>query len=103
MKTIADQSTRDELVRRIKTLNANSKAVWGKMNVYQMVRHCAIWEEMALGKKKYKQVFIGRLFGKMALKNMIKDDAPVKQNMPTMPGFKITENGDVEAEKFTRK
>jgi hypothetical protein len=64
-----------------------------------MLKHCVQWEEMILGKRVYKQSFIGRLFGKSALKNMIKDETPVKRNMPTVSEFKIKENGDVEAEK----
>jgi hypothetical protein len=64
-----------------------------------MLKHCSMWEEMVLGKTMYKQSFIGKLFGKMALKGMLKDDSHVKKNMPTVPGFIITGTGDVEAEK----
>lgn len=99
MKTIFDNGTRQELIARIGTLNENSTAQWGKMTVYQMLKHCSLWEEMVLGKTTYKQSFIGKLFGKMALKGMLKDDSEVKKNMPTVPGFKITGTGDVEAEK----
>jgi hypothetical protein len=100
MNTIFDKATRDELINRISSLNENSKAQWGKMNIYQMLKHCTQWEEMALGKKKYKQSFLGRLFGKMALKDFIKDESPFKKNVPTVPAFKIKEqSGDVELEK----
>ena len=51
-----------------------------------------------LGKKKYKQSFIGKLFGKMALKDMMKDE-PIKKNLPTVPSFKIKGNGDIAGEK----
>ncbi|QEC77366.1 DUF1569 domain-containing protein [Mucilaginibacter ginsenosidivorax] len=99
MKTIFDKATRAEIIDRIGTLNESSTAQWGKMTVYQMLKHCSLWEEMVLGKTMYKQSFIGKLFGKMALKGMLKDDSPVKKNMPTVPGFNITGTGDVEAEK----
>jgi len=99
MKTILDKTTREELMARISSLNANSNAQWGKMTVYQMLKHCAVWEEMAQGKKLYKQVFLGRLFGKKALSDFIKNDKPVKRNLPTMPNFKMNGDGDVEAEK----
>src|SRR5580704_9166775 len=99
MKSIFDESTTDELIRRISMLNENSKAQWGKMDVYQMLKHCTLWEEMITGRLKTKRVFLGRLFGKMALKNMIKDENPVKRNMPTIPGFSIRDHGDVLTEK----
>ena len=98
MKSVFDKSTRDELIGRIQLLHENSTASWGKMNVYQMLKHCALWEEMLLGKKQYRQSFPGRLFGKIALKNMLKDE-PMKPNLPTVPSFKITGNGDVAAAK----
>ena len=53
---------------------------------------------MALGKEKYKQSFIGRLYGKMALKDMMKDE-PIKKNLPTVPSFKIKEDTNVDEEK----
>jgi Protein of unknown function (DUF1569) len=99
MKTIFDKTTRDELITRINTLNENSTAQWGKMNIYQMLRHCRLWEEMILGKRKYKRVFIGRLFGKMALKIVLKDQNPLRRNSPTIPELIIKENGNILSEK----
>jgi hypothetical protein len=99
MKSIFDKATRDEIINRINTLNENSKAQWGKMNVSQMMKHCTQFEEMSLGKKKYKQSFLGKLFGKIALKDMLKDE-PIKKNLPTVPSFKIRENNfDLANEK----
>ncbi len=100
MKTVFDKVTRDELIGRINTLNENSKARWGAMNVRQMVKHCTLWEEMAHGKTKSKRVLLGYLFGKIALKSMIGDDRPVKRNMPTLPQLRVhEETGDLSAAK----
>ena len=100
MKTVFDETTRDELITRINTLNENSTAQWGKMNIYQMLKHCTLYEEMVLGKNKYKRAFLGRLFGKMALKELIGDESPVRRNLPTLPELKITENnGDIVSER----
>jgi hypothetical protein len=99
MKTIFDKTTRDELIKRINTLHENSRAQWGKMTLYQMIRHCGIWEEMILGKKQYKRVFLGRLFGRMALKELLKDESPIRRNLPTVPAFKVSGDGDASVEK----
>jgi len=100
MKSVFDKSTRDELIARINTLNENSKAQWGKMNIYQMLKHCVLCEEMYLGRKKYKRAFIGRVFGKIGLRDILKDERPLQKNAPTSAAFKITEGtGDVLAEK----
>jgi len=99
MKTVLDKTTRQELVNRINMLNENSAAQWGKMNAYQMLKHCTIWDEW-VKKQTNKQVFIGRLFGRMALKKVLKDDAPLSHNTPTLPEFRIKETtGDINAEK----
>lgn len=100
MKTTLDKATRDELIRRIGNLNENSQAQWGKMNVSQMLRHCTAWEELVSGRQKFKRVLAGRIFGKMALRSVLKDETPLRRNTPTAPEFKITtDGGDVKAEK----
>jgi hypothetical protein len=98
MKNLFDQTIRNELITRIQTLDEHRQPQWGRMTVSQMLRHCMLWEEMALGKQLYKQSFLGRLFGKIALKDMLRDE-PMKPNLPTVPGFKITGDGDAAAEK----
>ena len=50
MKTIFDKVTRDELIGRISLLNVNSTAQWGKMNIYQMLNHCTLYDEWILGR-----------------------------------------------------
>lgn len=100
MKTVFDKSTIAELIARIDTLDENSKPLWGKMNIYQMLKHCVLCEEMYLGKQQYKRKFIGRLFGRIALRNLLKDENPIQRNAPTADAFIVTETtGDIIAEK----
>lgn len=99
MKTLFDDKTRAGLVARINKLDEHSQPQWGKMTVYQMIKHCAKWDDMLLGKTTYKQSLLGRIVGKFALKDMMKDE-PAKHNLPTVPSFKITGNGDVAAAKI---
>ena len=55
---------------------------------------------MILQNKKYNRVFIGLLFGKIFLKNELKDDRPMRQNNPTIPALVIKEtDGDIESAK----
>lgn len=98
MKTVFDDLTREELIQRVNKLKEDSTAQWGKMNVSQMMRHCSQWDEMALGKTRYKQSLLGKLFGKMGLRDMMKD-APIKRNLPTVSSFVIKEQLDFNAEK----
>lgn len=98
MKTVLDKSTREELIQRISKLTENSPRQWGKMNVYQMIRHCVLCEEMYLGKTLYKRVLIGRIFGKMGLKDILTNG--FKKDLRTSSDFKVKEtSGNVIAEK----
>ena len=100
MKTIFEQTTRDELIARINKLDGNSKAQWGKMKVYQMLKHCTLWDEWMQNDKKNKRAFVGLLFGKIALKRILKDESPLTHNTPTLPELRIKEqSGDIESEK----
>lgn len=100
MKSIFDKTTRDKTIDRIKSLNEGCYAQWGKMNVSQMVRHCALCEELYQGKLTVKRSFLGRIIGKIALKNLLTDDKPLGRNAPTSSTFIISGHvPDIEAEK----
>ena len=96
MKTVFDQSVVHELSGRIGKLNGDAQRKWGKMNVYEMLKHCVVTEHMFLGDKQYKQLFVGKLFGKIALKGVLKNDLPLKKNQPTHPEFQIKGTGDIK-------
>src|SRR5690554_4336801 len=99
MKTIFDDNTRDRLIVRIENINEENKARWGKMNIYQMLQHNTYWNDWILGSNNhtYKQAFIGKIFGKIALKRMIKDEQPFGKNIPTSEQFKPKAlNGDLD-------
>ncbi|MEO6818539.1 MAG: DUF1569 domain-containing protein [Ginsengibacter sp.] len=103
MTTIFEKSTRDELIKRINSLDKNSKAQWGKMNIFQMVKHNSFWNSwvVGVGNHQYKQAFIGKLFGKMVLRKMVNDSKPIDKNVPTSRQFKIPEvDGDLDGEKL---
>lgn len=99
MKTIFDRPTIAALTTRIQTLRATDQAEWGKMTVYQMLKHCTLCEEMFQGKKRYKRLFIGRLFGRMVLQRLLKEDNSLKRNQPTHPTLRITGTGNYVAEQ----
>jgi hypothetical protein len=100
MKSLLDRATRDELINRINSITEDSKPAWGQMNAYQMLKHCTLAEEMYLGRKRYKQTWMGSLFGRMALRYVLKSDNPFPRNAKTIPALKVSEkNGDLELQK----
>jgi uncharacterized damage-inducible protein DinB len=100
MKSVLDPSARQELIDRINSLDENSTAKWGQMNVYQMLKHCVLCEELYLGKRTEKRALMGRIFGKMGLRNILREDKPFPKGAPTSASFKVVEQtGDIVSEK----
>jgi hypothetical protein len=92
-------STTAELTRRIDQLNPQSQAIWGKMNVGQMLSHCAVPYEQILGTNTVQPPLFMRIILKLFLKNSMVNEVPYKQNLPTAPSFIRTEQYDVDKEK----
>jgi len=100
MKSIFESSTRHELEGRINSLSDKNQALWGKMNAFQMVKHCTHCDDMIFGKIQIKRVFIGRLIGPSLLKKALKDNTPFGKNAPTSPLLKTDgHTGDIEQQK----
>lgn len=100
MKTTLDKATRDELIKRVGSVNENSPAQWGKMNAYQMMKHLRRWEELVNGTLPARRIFIGRIIGRLILKAVLKNDSPIRRNSPSAPETIIRDaGGDFAAEK----
>ena len=99
VKNIFNPETIDHLIVRINNLEPDSKAKWGKMNVCQMMKHCAYVTEVTFGDKQLKRPFVSYLFGKMTLKKIVKDDKPLGKNSPTHADLIIKTTQDFTVEK----
>jgi hypothetical protein len=102
MKTIFDDAVRVELIQRINSLHESCTAQWGKMNVYQMARHCTLWDEWVHGRNNptYTRSLLGRIFGRWALRSSVKDDTPMQRNIPTSSDLVIREkSGNLTLQK----
>lgn len=101
MKSIFDPSIRNELIERIASLKQDAQPVWGKMNVYQMTKHNTFWNKWVLGDQEteYKQEWLGKLFGRLALKANTKNDQHIGKKMPAGKQFIIHEkSGNFQTE-----
>lgn len=100
MKSAFDRPVREELVNRINSVGEESPAQWGKMNAFQMLKHCELCDEMFQGGLKIKRVFMGRLLGPMFLRKFLKGDTLLGKNAPTSPVLKTDAiTGDIAQRK----
>jgi len=97
MKSFFDEGTYDEILSRLNKLNKETPAVWGKMNVGQMLNHCQMPLNIILEKENYgvkPNWLINLLF-----KKSMYSDKLWKKNLPTAKGFGIKDEKDFETEK----
>lgn len=88
-----------QVIDRINSLNATSKANWGKMNVAQMLAHCNVTYEMVYENIHPKPNAFLKLILKMLVKNKVVTETPYPKNGKTAPAFVITESKDFQNEK----
>jgi hypothetical protein len=98
VKNLFDPAVKKEIIERFNRLTPESKPLWGKMNVGQMMAHCQVPIGVADGTHKLKRTFIGRIFGPLA-KPMLYNSKPFKRNLPTDKSFLMTTPKDFAAEK----
>jgi hypothetical protein len=99
MKSLFEKQTADEFIARINKLTPESAAVWGKMDVAQMLTHCQKPLEIASGKLKPRiNKVIKFLFGERARKQLLRDPE-FKKNIPTFQEAKIVDKRVFNTEK----
>ncbi len=98
MKYLFDDQKSSSIISRINQLSPQSKALWGKMNVSQMLAHCQPPLQVAMGETMLKRNLFGFLFGKMAKKTVV-SDKPYKRGLPTAPSFIVKDERNFESEK----
>ena len=98
VKNLFDASVKEDIINRINKLSPQSPALWGKMNVSQMLAHCQMPLGVATGKHTLKGNFILKLIGPLFKKQLF-NDVPFKRNLPTDKSFIIANPQEFEKEK----
>jgi hypothetical protein len=98
MKNLFEPATVVEVKERMNALRLDSERVWGTMNAAQMLAHCSVGMEGAVGDKRPQRIFIGRLLGPIAKPDFL-NEKPMKRNSPTDKSFVIREERDFVVER----
>ncbi|WP_317165967.1 DUF1569 domain-containing protein [Chryseobacterium cheonjiense] len=99
-KSLHNPAHFDEITQRIRRLNQNSVAIWGKMDVCQMMRHCNYVLQVPLQKIELPE--INRLFamiGRVTKWEIQIFNNGIPRNMPTFQKLIINFDCDFEEEK----
>lgn len=88
-----------EIKGRLSQLTGESQRTWGKMGVSQMLEHSSRAVQLALNELPARRMFIGYAIGGFIKRVALKDDEPMRENSPTVPGMTVTGEYDFEQER----
>ncbi len=98
MKNLFNPADADEILLRIEKLSTSTTRQWGKMDVGQMLAHCAYVLEMGIGMVKPKRRLIGRLIGGL-FKSKYTDEQPFSKGSPTSNEAMVLDPRSFDVEK----
>ena len=98
MKNLFDPSAAADILSRFEKLQPDSKALWGKMDVAQMLAHIQVPTQVSLGDRQLKRSIPGFLFGAIAKKKLL-SEKPFPVGLPTDPSFVMKGKYDFHIEK----
>jgi Protein of unknown function (DUF1569) len=99
MKNLFEPASADEVKKRIAQLKPDAARVWGTMYPAQMLAHCSLAMEMAVGDQKPPRMFIGRVLGPVLRKVALGNDDPMRRNSPTAKELLVQGDRDLKNER----
>ncbi|MCY7421674.1 MAG: DUF1569 domain-containing protein [Chitinophagaceae bacterium] len=101
IKNIFDLSVVNEIIDRTNRLTTDTKPLWGKMSVSQMLAHCNVTYEMVYDNNHPKPNAFMKFILKLLVKNKVVGEKPYGHNLRTAPSFLIKDEKEFEKEKST--
>lgn len=99
MTNLFDQQVAGHFIDRIQKLTPQSQALWGKMNVAQMLNHCQKPFLIVDGNLKAKTNPIFKLLVGKRAKNEMLNKPEFRKSLPTFKEFMIVDQKEFEKEK----
>ncbi|MEI6087091.1 MAG: DUF1569 domain-containing protein [Bacteroidota bacterium] len=99
MKNVFSLTDSSEVINRIGQLTPDTKGLWGKMSVAQMLAHCNVTYEMAYENIHPAPNAFVKFILKLLVKKSVVNETPYKKSIQTAPAFIINSNKDFAIEK----
>lgn len=99
MKNILSKEDSNDFINRINKLDSDSKELWGKMDVAQMLAHCNVTYEMVYDDIHPRPNGFMKFILKLLVKNNVVNEKPYSRNSKTAPQFLINGKCNFEIEK----
>ncbi len=95
MKNLFDSTVADQIKTRLGNLEPQSERRWGKMTPAQMLAHCSVSMQWAVGEVvPEKGPLPTRLLGRLVKPMVFRNEAPLRENSPTAKSLVIADERD---------
>jgi len=100
MKNLFNAATANEVKTRLGNLGPQSTRQWGKMTAPQMLAHCSVSMQWAVGEVVPEKGSLPvRLMGRLVKPLMFRNDDPMCRNSPTVKSLLVADERDLNTER----
>ncbi len=100
MKNLFDAAVADQVKIRLGKLEPQSERRWGKMTAAQMLAHCAVSMQWAVGEvAPEKGPLPARLMGRLVKPLVLRNEDPLRKNSPTAKSLIVADERDFRDER----
>jgi hypothetical protein len=100
MKNLFDADVANQVKTRLGKLEPQSERLWGKMTAAQMVAHCSVTMQWAVGEVvPEKGPFPARLIGRLVKPMVFRNEDPLRKNSPTAKSLIVADERDLGRER----
>ncbi len=100
MKNLFDVTVASQVKARLGKLHPQSERRWGKMTAAQMLAHCSVGMQWAVGEVvPEKGPLPARLIGRLIKPLVFRNDDPMRKGSPTTKGLIVADDRDLGTER----
>lgn len=99
MRNLFDATVANQVKARLGKLEPQSERRWGKMTAAQMLAHCSVSMQWAVGEvAPEKGALPARLIGRLVKPMVFRNDDPLRKNSPTAKSLIVADERDLGKE-----
>lgn len=100
MRNLFDPTVANQVKARLEKLEPQSARLWGKMTPAQMLAHCSVGMQWAVGEvAPEKGALPARLLGRLVKPMVFRNEDPLRKNSPTAKSLIVADDRDLGAER----
>jgi hypothetical protein len=100
MKNLFDATVANQVKTRLGKLEPQTERRWGKMTAAQMLAHCSVSMQWAVGEvAPEKGALTAHLIGRLVKPMVFRNEDPLRKNSPTAKSLIVADERDLEKER----